>query len=77
MREANDRGYDCLVVEDCVASYLPELHTAALKMIKAQGGIFGWVASSAAVLPVLNRMRRGKGEAQRPARRRPPARHER
>jgi biuret amidohydrolase len=77
VREANDRGYDCLVVEDCVASYLPELHTAALKMIKAQGGIFGWVASSAAVLPVLNRMRRGKGEAQRPARRRPPARHER
>jgi nicotinamidase-related amidase len=72
VREANDRGYDCLVVEDCVASYSPELHAAALKMIKAQGGIFGWVASSRAVLPVLNRMRRGKGEAQRSARRRAP-----
>jgi len=73
VREANDRGYDCLVIEDCVASYLPELHAAALKMIKAQGGIFGWVASSGAVLPVLNRMRRGKGEA----RRRAPARQQR
>lgn len=72
VREANDRGYDCLVVEDCVASYSPELHAAALKMIKAQGGIFGWVASSRAVLPVLNRMRRGKGDAQRSARRRVP-----
>jgi nicotinamidase-related amidase len=57
VREANDRGYDCLVVEDAVASYIPELHTAALAMIKAQGGIFGWVANSAAVLPILERLR--------------------
>jgi hypothetical protein len=43
VREANDRGYDCLVLEDCVASYFPEFQQAALAMIKAQGGIFGWV----------------------------------
>ena len=46
VREANDRGYDCLVLEDCVASYFPEFHASALAMIKAQGGIFGWVAAS-------------------------------
>src|SRR6185369_16361995 len=46
VREANDRGYDCLVVEDAVASYFPDLHTAALAMITAQGGIFGWVSHS-------------------------------
>ena len=57
VREANDRGYDCLVIEDCVASYFPDLHTAALKMVRAQGGIFGWVASSSAILPVLDRNR--------------------
>src|SRR4029453_2869110 len=46
VREANDRGYDCLVLEDCVASYFPELPQAALAMVKAQGGIFGWVSDS-------------------------------
>jgi biuret amidohydrolase len=50
VREANDRGYDCLVLEDCVGSYFPEFHEAGLKMIKAQGGIFGWVGASTAVL---------------------------
>jgi nicotinamidase-related amidase len=68
VREANDRGYDCLVLEDCVASYFPAFHAAALEMIKAQGGIFGWVASSTALLPVLARIR-GK-KSQGPARRR-------
>ena len=43
VREANDRGYDCLVLEDCVGSYFPEFQAMGLKMIKAQGGIFGWV----------------------------------
>jgi len=57
VREANDRGYDCLVVEDCVASYFPDLHAAALKMVKAQGGIFGWVGNSSAILPVLGQER--------------------
>jgi biuret amidohydrolase len=54
VREANDRGFDCLVVEDCCASYFPEFHTAALAMIVAQGGIFGWVAASAALIQALN-----------------------
>jgi biuret amidohydrolase len=46
VREANDRGYDCLVLADCIASYFPEFHDMTLRMIKAQGGIFGWVGSS-------------------------------
>ena len=53
VREANDRGYECLVLEDCVASYFPEFQDYALRMIKAQGGIFGWVSTSAKALPVL------------------------
>ena len=53
VREANDRGYDCLVLEDCVGSYFPDLHEAGLKMIKAQGGIFGWVSHSRHLLPLL------------------------
>jgi len=53
VREANDRGYDCLVPEDCVGSYFSEFHTAALKMIKAQGGIFGWISHSSKILPAL------------------------
>ena len=52
-REANDRGYECLVVSDCVGSYFPEFQRIGLEMIKAQGGIFGWVADTAAVLPAL------------------------
>ncbi len=53
VREANDRGLECLVLEDCCGSYCPEFHDAALRMIAAQGGIFGWVASSEALLPAL------------------------
>jgi biuret amidohydrolase len=53
VREANDRGYDCLVLEDCVASYFPEFQIAALGMIKAQGGIFGWVSDSRRFLDAL------------------------
>ncbi|MHB0858112.1 MAG: cysteine hydrolase family protein [Anaerolineae bacterium] len=53
VREANDRGFEAIVLEDCVGSYFPEFQKAALDMIKAQGGIFGWVSSSAKVLPVL------------------------
>lgn len=53
MREANDRGYECLVLEDCVASYFPEFQKAALDMIKAQGGIVGWVSTSAELLKTL------------------------
>ena len=53
-REANDRGYECLVVSDCVGSYFPEFQRVGLDMIKAQGGIFGWVADSTAVIPALH-----------------------
>lgn len=53
VREANDRGYECLVLEDCVASYFPEFQRVGLEMIKAQGGIFGWVSSSAILLSSL------------------------
>jgi nicotinamidase-related amidase len=52
-REANDRGYECLVVSDCVGSYFPEFQRVGLEMVKAQGGIFGWVTDSAAVLDAL------------------------
>jgi nicotinamidase-related amidase len=50
VREANDRGFDCLVLSDCCGSYFPEFHEMGLRMIKAQGGIFGWVTSSPAVI---------------------------
>lgn len=46
VREANDRGYECLVPEDCVGSYFPAFQEMGLQMIKAQGGIFGWVSTS-------------------------------
>ncbi|WP_405181219.1 cysteine hydrolase [Nocardia sp. NBC_01377] len=53
VREANDRGYECLVVSDCVGSYFPEFQRVGLDMIAAQGGIFGWVADSATVIDAL------------------------
>jgi nicotinamidase-related amidase len=53
VREANDRGYRCVVLADCCASYFPEFHASGLAMIKAQGGIFGWVAQSVPVVAAL------------------------
>jgi nicotinamidase-related amidase len=53
VREANDRGYECLVLDDCVGSYFPEFQEYALRMIKAQGGIFGWVTGSAELLAAM------------------------
>jgi nicotinamidase-related amidase len=53
VREANDRGYDCFVPADCVGSYFPEFQEMGLRMIKAQGGIFGWVGNSDAVIAAL------------------------
>ena len=53
VREANDRGFDCIVASDCTASYFPEFHAAALKMISAQGGILGWVSHSDHILAAL------------------------
>ena len=46
VREANDRGLECLVLSDCVGSYFPEFQEVGLRMIAAQGGIFGWVGRS-------------------------------
>jgi len=54
VREANDRGYECLVLSDCVGSYFPEFQRIGLEMIAAQGGIFGWVASSQDLLTALD-----------------------
>jgi nicotinamidase-related amidase len=53
VREANDRGYECLVLADCVGSYFPEFHRIGLAMVAAQGGIFGWVGESADVNKAL------------------------
>jgi nicotinamidase-related amidase len=57
VREANDRGFECVVPADCVGSYFAEFQEVGLKMIAAQGGIFGWVSTSqdliAAVQPSL------------------------
>ena len=50
VREANDRGYRCIVAADCCGSYFPEFHEVGLRMIKAQGGIFGWVSDSRRIL---------------------------
>jgi nicotinamidase-related amidase len=50
VREANDRGYRCIVPSDATASYFPEFHEVALRMIAAQGGIFGWVSDSTRIL---------------------------
>ena len=51
VREANDRGYRCVVPGDCCGSYFPEFHDVGLQMIKAQGGIFGWVTDSTRIWP--------------------------
>ena len=53
MREANDRGYECLLAEDATESYFPEFKAATLAMIRAQGGIVGWTASTEAVVRAL------------------------
>jgi nicotinamidase-related amidase len=53
VREANDRGFRCIVVSDACASYFPSFHEIALQMVKAQGGIFGWVSDSTRILAAL------------------------
>ena len=55
VREANDRGYRCIVLGDACASYFPEFHEVGLRMIAAQGGIFGWVSTTGEVLAALAR----------------------
>ncbi len=53
VREANDRGFECLVLSDCTQSYFPEYYATTLSMISAQGGIVGWVAPSAALITAI------------------------
>ncbi len=54
MREANDRGYDALLLEDCTESYFPAFKASAIEMIRAQGAIVGWTASSSQLLSRLD-----------------------
>ena len=54
VREANDRGFECLVLSDCTGSYFPEFYESALAMFKAQGGIVGWVGTSADLLNAMD-----------------------
>lgn len=54
VREANDRGYRCVVISDACGSYFPEFHEMGLRVITAQGGIFGWVATSDTVIAAIN-----------------------
>ncbi len=53
IREANDRGYDCLALADCTGSYFPQFHTMALEMIQAQDGVVGWVGVSGPLIACL------------------------
>ena len=53
MREANDRGYECLLIEDATASYFPRFKQAAMEMIRAQGAIVGWTTPLAALQKAL------------------------
>ena len=53
VREANDRGFRCVVLADCCGSYFPEFHETGLKMIAAQGGIFGWVSDTPRLLDAI------------------------
>ncbi len=55
MREANDRGYECLLVEDATESYFPEFKAATLDMIRAQGAIVGWTATTEQVAKELEK----------------------
>jgi len=53
MRAANDRGYDCVLVEDGTGSYFPDFQQSVLKQVVAQHGIIGWTAHSAEIIKTL------------------------
>ena len=56
MREANDRGFECLLIEDATESYFPEFKQATIEMIRAQGGIVGWTTTTDLVLQGLGKI---------------------
>ena len=56
MRDANDLGYECLLLEDCCAATCGENHAAAVRMVKMQGGVFGTVSTSSKLIDALERM---------------------
>jgi nicotinamidase-related amidase len=67
VREANDRGYECLVLSDCVGSYFPEFQRVGLAMIAAQGGIFGWTAPAAEFVAGVGTLLTTESEPESPA----------
>jgi biuret amidohydrolase len=56
MREANDRGYECLLVEDGTESYFPEFKQATLAMVRAQGGIIGWTTEAKSIISAIQKI---------------------
>ena len=64
IREGNDRGYRCVALGDACASYFPEFHRVGLDMIKAQGGIFGWVSDAGSFATALEAVATSKGAAE-------------
>lgn len=64
-KEANDRGFDCLVLSDCTGSYFPDFHRCALDMVRAQGGIVGWVGTSTDLIASIDDAREATGGASR------------
>jgi nicotinamidase-related amidase len=56
MREGNDRGYECLLLEDCAGATDPANHQAAVKMVTMQGGVFGSISDSTRFLATLQRL---------------------
>lgn len=55
MREANDRGYDCLLVEDCCTAAEHRFHVAAVEMVKGEGGVFGAVGTAQDLIDAVSR----------------------
>lgn len=61
LREANDRGYECLVLEDATAAFDPRDHEAAIRMVRQQGGIFGWTAKARDFISALSQNAAAQG----------------
>jgi nicotinamidase-related amidase len=61
MREANDRGFECLLIEDATESYFPEFKQATIEMIRSQGGIVGWTAKAENLLQAMKNFTGNQG----------------